>query len=169
MVVAKVFLYYYTLHAACYCTDIDSCRMYIVQQNSSVPAPVCTNPTFCTCIGYILIPVCTSCCTSTSYSCLYLLPLVLGPSTQACMYSLLYLHRLHTHSITRSCTYFLLSEHQLLMPMYYCTHARTCCSFTSCTCLCTASCSKLGTRSDEAMKRCDEALNASLLQFLCQR
>ncbi len=28
---------------------------------------------------------------------------------------------------------------------------------------------KLGTRSDEAMKRCDEALNTSLLQFLCQR
>ncbi len=28
---------------------------------------------------------------------------------------------------------------------------------------------KLGNRSDEAMKRCDEALNASLLQFLCQR
>jgi hypothetical protein len=28
---------------------------------------------------------------------------------------------------------------------------------------------KLGNRSDEAMKRCDEALNASSLQFLCQR
>ncbi len=26
---------------------------------------------------------------------------------------------------------------------------------------------KLGNKSDEAMKRCDEALNASLLQFLC--
>ncbi len=30
-------------------------------------------------------------------------------------------------------------------------------------------CAKLGNRSDEAMKRCDEALNASSLQFLCQR
>jgi hypothetical protein len=28
---------------------------------------------------------------------------------------------------------------------------------------------KLDNRSDEAMKRCDEALNASLLQLLCQR
>jgi hypothetical protein len=28
---------------------------------------------------------------------------------------------------------------------------------------------KLCTRSDEAMKRCNEALNASSLQFLCQR
>jgi hypothetical protein len=28
---------------------------------------------------------------------------------------------------------------------------------------------KLGNRSDEAMKQCDEALNASSLQFLCQR
>jgi hypothetical protein len=27
---------------------------------------------------------------------------------------------------------------------------------------------KLGNRSDKAMKRCDEALNASLLQYLCQ-
>jgi hypothetical protein len=86
MVVAKVFLRYYTLHAACYCTDIYSCRMYIVQQNSSVPAPVCTIPfcTFtpkysylylhqlqnlcvllsvCTCTGYMLVPVSTSCYT----------------------------------------------------------------------------------------------------------
>jgi hypothetical protein len=28
---------------------------------------------------------------------------------------------------------------------------------------------KLGNKSDEAMKGCDEALNASLLQFLCRR
>jgi hypothetical protein len=28
---------------------------------------------------------------------------------------------------------------------------------------------KLGNRSDDSMKRCDEALNASSLQFLCQR
>jgi hypothetical protein len=28
---------------------------------------------------------------------------------------------------------------------------------------------RLGTRSDEAMTRCDEGLNASMLQFLCQQ